>query len=112
MPHTYEELKKKTVDELREIAAGIQHDALQGYSQLNKEHLLEKLCVALSLPMQTHRKVAAGGAKMKLKEKIKALKAKREEAVKAGKHDDLKHIRRRIHFLKRDLRKSSVEVAA
>ena len=112
MSHTYDELKKKTVAELREIAAGIQHDALQGYSQLNKEHLLEKLCVALSLPMQAHHKVAVGGAKVDLKEKIKALKTKREEAIKAGRHQDLKHIRRRIHFLKRILRKSSVELAA
>jgi hypothetical protein len=112
MSHTYEELKKKTVAELRDIAAGIQHDALQGYSQLNKEHLLEKLCTALAIPMQVHHKVAAGGAKISLKDKIKALKAKRDEALKAGKHEDLKHLRRRIHFLKRDLRKSAVEVAA
>mgnify|MGYP003547273228 CR=1 FL=1 len=27
MTHTYEELKKKTVVELREIAAGIEHEA-------------------------------------------------------------------------------------
>jgi len=112
MSHTYEELKKKTVAELRDIAAGIQHDALQGYSQLNKEHLLEKLCTALSIPMLAHHKVAVGGVKVRLKEKIKALKAKREEAVKAGKHQDLKHIRRRIHFLKRNLRKSAGEIAA
>jgi hypothetical protein len=112
MSHTYEELKKKTVAELRDIAAGIQHDALQGYSQLNKEHLLEKLCTALSIPMQVHHKVATGGAKVTLKEKIAALKAKREAAIKAGKHEDLKHIRRRIHFLKRNLRKSAVEIAA
>ena len=60
MSHTYEELKKKTVGELRDIAAGIQHDALQGYSQLNKEHLLDKLCTALSIPMLAHHKVAVG----------------------------------------------------
>jgi hypothetical protein len=112
MAHTYEELKKKTVAELREIAAGIQHEALQGYSQLNKEHLLVQLCKALNISMLSHHKVAKGEMKVKIKGKITALKAQREEALKAGKHDQLKHIRRRIHFLKRNLRKAAVEVAA
>jgi hypothetical protein len=112
MSHTYEDLKKKTVAELRDIAAGIQHEALQGYSQLNKEHLLEKLCIALSIPMQVHHKIAAEGVKVALKEKIKALKARREEAIKAGRHEELKHVRRRMHFLKRNLRKSAVEAGA
>ncbi len=35
--HTYEELKKKTVAELREIAKDLKHEAIKGYSQLNKE---------------------------------------------------------------------------
>ena len=51
MAHTYEELKKQTVAELREIAAGMSHEALQGYTQLNKEHLLVALCRALNLDM-------------------------------------------------------------
>ncbi len=33
--HTYEELKKKTVAELREIAKDLKHEAIKGYSQLN-----------------------------------------------------------------------------
>ena len=40
MTHTYEALKKKTIAELREIAKDIEHEAVQGYTQLNKEHLL------------------------------------------------------------------------
>src|ERR1043165_4253558 len=40
MAYTYEELKHKTVAELRDIAAGIEHEALQGYTQLTKDHLL------------------------------------------------------------------------
>jgi hypothetical protein len=111
MAHTYEELKKKTVAELRDIAAEIQHDALQGYSQLNKEHLLVQLCKALNISMLSHHKVAMGEAKVRIKSKIKELKVKREEAIKAGKHDDLKYLRRRMHFLKRNLRKAAVEVA-
>jgi hypothetical protein len=35
--HSYEELKHQTVAQLREIAAGIEHDAVKGYTQLNKE---------------------------------------------------------------------------
>jgi len=37
MAFTYEELKEKTAAELREIASGIQHDAVQGYTQLNRD---------------------------------------------------------------------------
>jgi hypothetical protein len=109
MSHTYEDLKKKTVAELRDIAAGIQHEALQGYSQLNKEHLLVQMCKALNISMLSHHKVVKGKIKGTIKNKIKDLKTKREEALKASKHDDLKHIRRRIHFLKRNLRKAAVE---
>ncbi|MBP1608559.1 MAG: hypothetical protein H6Q04_794, partial [Acidobacteria bacterium] len=49
MAHTYKELKEKTVAELREIASGIEHEAVKGYTQLNKEHLLVALCTALNL---------------------------------------------------------------
>ena len=34
--HTYEELKKKTVAELREIAKDLKHEAIKGYSQLTR----------------------------------------------------------------------------
>jgi len=44
MEHTYEELKKMNVSELRELAKEMEHEAVQGYTQLNKEHLLEALC--------------------------------------------------------------------
>ena len=49
MAHTYEELRKKTVAELRDIAKDIQHDAVQGFSQMNKEHLLPAICKALGI---------------------------------------------------------------
>ena len=49
MAHTYEELKGKTVDELREIAKGLDNEAVKGFSQLNKEHLLPALCKALGI---------------------------------------------------------------
>jgi hypothetical protein len=31
----YEELKHKTVAQLREIVAGIEHDAVKGHTQIN-----------------------------------------------------------------------------
>jgi len=110
MSHSYEELKKKTVAELREIAAGVQHEAVTGYSQMNKEHLLVALCKALNIDMLVHHKVAQGEIKLKLKAKINDLKKARTEAIASGKSDVLKKVRRRIHFMKRSLRKAAVEV--
>ena len=50
MAYTYHELKEKTIQELRDIAKGVENqDAVQGYSQLNKEHLLPALCKALGI---------------------------------------------------------------
>src|SRR3954466_7982832 len=48
MAYTYHELKEKTIQDLRDIAKGVENqEAVQGYSQLNKEHLLPALCKAL-----------------------------------------------------------------
>ena len=33
---TFEQLRHKTLAELREMAKGIEHEAVQGYTQLNK----------------------------------------------------------------------------
>ena len=110
MSHTFEELKKKTVAELREIASGIQDEAVKGYSQLNKDHLLVALCKALHIDMLTHHKIAVGEVKTKLKLKLGELKKVRDEAIASGKHDALKRVRRRIHFMKRSLRKAAIEV--
>ena len=57
MAHTYESLKAKTLAELREIAAGVKNDAVQGYTQMNKEHLLRGLCKALAIDMHEHHQV-------------------------------------------------------
>jgi Rho termination factor, N-terminal domain. len=105
--HTFEELKKKTVAELREIAAGIGHEAVKGYSQLNKEHLLAAMCKAMGIDMHAHRTVVADN-KADIKGKIKLLKAKRDEAVAKKDYKGLKQVRRRIHFMKRELHKAAV----
>ncbi|UCH95945.1 MAG: Rho termination factor N-terminal domain-containing protein [Candidatus Aminicenantes bacterium] len=105
--HTYEELKKKTVAQLREIAAGIEHEAVKGYTQLNKEHLLEAICKALNLDMHEHHQVV-GVDKTVIKTKIRVLKKKRDEALTAHDHAQLKMYRRQIHGLKRKIRKAMV----
>jgi DNA polymerase/3'-5' exonuclease PolX len=107
MAHTYEELKIKTVIELREIAAGIEHEALQGYTQLNKEHLLVALCKALNLEMHAHHEVR-GLNKSEVKAQIRELKKKRDEALAAHDHTRLKDVRRQIHHLKRQIHRATV----
>lgn len=107
MAHTYESLKSKTLAELREIAAGIQNDAVQGYTQMNKEHLLRGLCKALNLDMHQHHEVA-GLNKAAIKAQIRDLKQKRQQALNGGNHSELKVIRRTIHRLKRRIHKATV----
>ena len=108
MAYTYEELKGKTLAELREIAKTVeQHDAVQGYSQMNKDHLLPALCKALGVDMHHHLHVV-GIDKSALKAKIKALKAQRVKALEGHDHALLKNVRRQIHRINRDIRRHSV----
>lgn len=107
MAHTYVELKEMTVAQLREIASTVQHEAVQGYTQLNKEHLLAALCTALGIDMHVHHKVV-GLDKTGLKATIRQLKARRDEAVAAHDHKQLKVVRRRMHRLKRRIHRASV----
>ena len=103
MPHTYEELKKKTVAELRDIAKDIQHDAVQGFSQMNKEHLLPALCKALGIEAHEHHEVL-GIDKPAIKQKMRELRKKRDAAAEAHDGETLKSIRRQIHRLNRQIR--------
>ena len=107
MEHSYVELKKRNVAELREIASKIEHEAVQGYTQLNKEHLLEAICKALDIDMHIHHEVV-GVDKGKIKSEIRVLKKERDEAIKNKKKDELKRIRRKIHGLKKTLRKAQI----
>jgi len=107
MEHTFEELKKKTVAELREIAKGIEHEAVQGYTQLNKEHLLEAICKALNIDMHVHHEVV-GIDKGKIKAQIKVLKKQRDEAISAKDKEQLRKTRRKIRNLKKTLRRFTI----
>ena len=107
MAYTHHELKHKTLAELRDIAKDIEHEAVQGYTQLNKEHLVVAICKALSIDMHEHHDVV-GIDKGAIKSRIKGLKKKRDAALAAHDHAQLKHARRSIHRLKRQIHKATV----
>ena len=107
MAYTHHELKHKTLAELRDIAKDIEHDAVKGYTQLNKEHLVVAICNALNIDIHEHHDVV-GIDKAAIKSRIKALKAKRDAAVLAHDHAQLKRARRSIHRLKRQIHKATV----
>ena len=101
--YTYEDLKKKTVAELRDIAKGLTHDAVQGYTQMNKDHLLPALCKALGIE-HGHHHVEAGFDKSKIKARMKTLHAEREKAVAAHDSKKLHAVRGELHTLNHRLR--------
>jgi Rho termination factor, N-terminal domain len=105
MAYTFEELKLKTVAQLREIAAGLGDEAVKGYSQLNKEHLLAAICKALKIEMYVHHH-AEGINKAELKSRIKNLKKQRDQAIAAHDHVQLKSVRRQIHQLNRQIKRA------
>lgn len=107
MAYTHNELRHKTLAELREIAKDIQHEAVQGYTQLNKEHLVIALCKAMNIEMHEHH-VVVGIDKAAIKTRIKELKGRRTSAIAAHDHAQLKAVRRRIHRLKRQIHKNTV----
>ena len=107
MPHTYEELKHKTVAELRDIAKDIDHEAVKGATQMNKDHLLKGLCTALGIEMHEHHEVV-GIDKAAIKVKIRALRKKRDEILAAKERKELGGVLRQIHALKRTLRRATV----
>jgi len=79
MSHTYQELRHKTVAELREMAKGLEKEAIQGYSQMNKERLLPALCRALKIDMTEHY-IVRGIDKAAIKAKLRQLKSERDRA--------------------------------
>jgi DNA-binding IclR family transcriptional regulator len=110
MAYTYHDLKAKTIQELRDIAKDVHHDAVQGFSQMNKEHLLPALCRALGIDTHEHGAVV-GIDKPAIKAKMRELKKKREAALEAGDHDALKAVRRQIHSLNREIRRHILHTA-
>jgi hypothetical protein len=107
MAHTYEELKAMKVAQLREIADGIQHEALAGHSTMHKDKLLIGLCHALGIEDHEHHEVV-GLDKKKVKAEIRALKKKRDDALAAKDKKAFKDSLREIHRLKNKLRRATV----
>lgn len=107
MPHTYEELKHKTVAELRDIAKDIDHEAVKGATQMNKDHLLKALCTALGLEAHAHHEVV-GIDKAAVKTKIRELKKRRDEILASKDLKDLHGVLRQIHAYKRRIRRAMV----
>src|SRR5687767_13449631 len=103
MPHTYEDLKGKTIAELRDIAKDVHKDDVQGYSQMNKDRLLPALCRALGIDSHEHHAVV-GVDKATLKTRIRELKGQRAAALEAHDHNQLKDVRRQIHHLNHQIR--------
>lgn len=106
MAHTYEELKKKTVAELRDLAKGLEHEAVQGYTQMNKDHLLPALCKALGIDAHEHH-AAVGAAKAATKATMREIKKACDAAKVEGDYDRLHRLRRQYHALNHTLRTSA-----
>ncbi len=107
MAYTYEQLHLMTVGQLREIAKGVEHEAVKGFSTMHKDKLVPALCLALGIESHVHHHVV-GINKGEMKAKIRALKVEKEAALKGGDRKKFKEILRSVHKLKRALRKATV----
>ncbi len=107
MEYSFKDLKAKTVAQLKEIAKGLDHPAVRGYTQLNKEHLLVAICTALEIDTFEHHH-AEGIDKTGIKAAIRKLKTERDKAVSEKDYKALKSIRKQIKSHKKKLRKAMV----
>lgn len=107
MTHTYEELHDMTVAQLRDVAQGVEHEAVAGYSTMHKEDLLKALCDAFGVEAHVHHEVV-GIDKQAIKAQIKELKVERDKALDSGDTKQLKQIRRQIHRKKREIRRATI----
>ena len=105
---TWRELKGKNVHELREMAKGIDDEAVRGFTQMNKEHLLGAIAKALHVPTHEEHHVESGYDKSTNKAKMRELRKQRDAALEAHAHEQLKAVRRQIHALNREVRRHTV----
>ena len=103
MAQTYNELRRKTLAQLRDIAKDVKDERVQGFSQMNKDHLLPALCQALGIEGHEHHAVT-GIDKASIKSRIRELKKQREKAFDAHDHAALHSLRRQIHHLNHQIR--------
>ena len=107
MAHTYEELHKMTVAQLREVAEAQGSDDLKGFKSMHKAPLLQLLCKVLGVVAHEHH-IARGIDKAAIKAQMRELKTARGVAIEAHDHRELKVVRRKIHSLNRRIRRASV----
>jgi hypothetical protein len=105
MAYTLKELKGKTAAQLKEIAAGIDHEAVKGHTQMNKEHLIKAICAALGIHIHEHHDIK-GVDRSGLKSKIRALKKERDKILHGEDRKQLKSLRHRIKEYRKKLRKA------
>jgi len=103
MAYTFEQLSAMTVAQLRDIAKGVEHDAVKGFSTMHKEKLLPALCTALGIEGHKHH-TAVGINKGQIKLQIRAMKKKRDEALAGKDSKTYRETIREIHTLKNRLR--------
>jgi tRNA 2-selenouridine synthase SelU len=99
----FHELQKTRVADLREMMKEHLPD-VEGVIGLKKEELVDQLADKLDIEKPS-KHVAAGLGKRAIKAEIKELKVKREAALEAHDHTELKKYRRKIHRRKRRLRR-------
>lgn len=97
----WHELEKMKVTDLREMAK--EKLEATGTSAMHKAELVEALAKAMGIDKP--HKVAQGKGKTEIKQRIRALKQERSEALLAHDHDALHATRHEIQKLKRKLRK-------
>ncbi len=105
--YSYEQIKHMTVAQMRDLASGLDHEAIKGYSQLKKDELIPALCTALGIEAHVHHEIQ-GLDKGRVKLEIRELKARRDELLESGDKDEYKVVLRKIHRLKHELRKAMV----
>ncbi len=101
-PLTYHDLEKLTVGKLREMAK--EYDDLTGVIAMSKEQLVDEL--ARRKGIEIPHKVVVGMDKAAVKARIKELKGVRDEAIAAKDYERLRRVRRKIHRLRHQLRRS------
>ena len=102
--YDFHELKHTKVSDLREIASKLD-PPVEGYTQLNKDHLIEAICNQRGIEMHEHHEVK-GIDKGPITRQIRELKKTRDEALASRDSQKLREIRKRIHGLKHTLRKA------
>ena len=99
----WHELNKHRVADLRDMMK--EHASeVTGVMSMKKELIVKHLSEAMGIE-EPHR-VVVGLDKSAVKVKIQEHKALRQQALEAGDHAELKKQRRKIHGLKRQLRKA------